>query len=290
MKRLDLTGQAFGQLTVIRKGEPYISPSGYKKPRWICQCECGRFVQVFATNLLNGRTNSCGYKRHKKHKHFVSASVDLTGCVFGHLTVIGETTPYVSPKRVTKVVWLCQCDCGRVIRVMTHNLLAGISRSCGHARLDYLKDKGPVTSLVGKHFGHLTVLKDDGTRTNKEVMWLCQCDCGNLAHVSGSNLVTGNTISCGHIGKKALIDYQAKVKRDTPGTRLDSLGTKPNKNNKLNERNISIYHKGKYDYYRVAVMYKRHQYGGLRDTLEEAIKLREELRHKYWPNYNDNQD
>lgn len=213
--------------------------------------------------------------------------VDLTGKTFGHLTVLREGDHYVSPKGVRKVRWLCQCDCGRQVQVLTHSLTSGETKSCGHAQFDYLKDKGPSTSLVGKQFGHLTVLRDDGTRRSKEVMWLCQCDCGKLTHVSGSNLVTGNTISCGHVGGKTLADYHDKYKRETPGTRLDLLGDKASKNSSTGERNISIVSRDGKKHYRVAVMYKRHQYGGLRDTLEAAIQLREDLRRKYWPNYGD---
>lgn len=212
-------------------------------------------------------------------------SIDLTGRVFGHLTVLRKGTPYVSPKGVTKVRWLCQCDCGKTIETFTTSLTSGTTKSCGHARFDYLKDKGPATSLVGRQFGHLTVIKDDGTRKGDQVMWLCQCDCGRMTHVSTSNLVTGNTISCGHIGQQSLKKYRDKYKRETPGTRLDLLGETASKNSKTGERNISVTVQSGKKRYRVAVMYKRHQYGGLCDTLEEAIELREELRRRYWPNY-----
>lgn len=51
--------------------------------------------------------------------------------------------------------------------------------------------------LSGQKFGRLTVIKDSGRRVNKKVMWLCQCECGNQVEVSGDNLKSGNTQSCG---------------------------------------------------------------------------------------------
>ncbi len=58
-----LTGQQFGKLTVIKIGEPKIQPSGKRKVRWLCECECGNQTQVL-TSLLNPEgTKSCGCLR-----------------------------------------------------------------------------------------------------------------------------------------------------------------------------------------------------------------------------------
>lgn len=50
--------------------------------------------------------------------------------------------------------------------------------------------------MVGKKFGKLTVLKENG-RNRKEVAWECLCDCGNVVTVSGYYLRSGHTKSCG---------------------------------------------------------------------------------------------
>lgn len=60
MKLNDLSGMKFGRLTVIERGEPYISPRGYKSPSWKCLCDCGNTLTVRGTSLRNGTTNSCG--------------------------------------------------------------------------------------------------------------------------------------------------------------------------------------------------------------------------------------
>lgn len=51
---IDLTNQKFGRLTVIKRVDQ-------KTPiRWLCQCECGNFKEVYATHLRSGNTRSCG--------------------------------------------------------------------------------------------------------------------------------------------------------------------------------------------------------------------------------------
>lgn len=59
-KIIDLEGQTFGRLTVVKQGDYYISPKGAKVKRWVCECECGNTVQVNTTQLRNGNTKSCG--------------------------------------------------------------------------------------------------------------------------------------------------------------------------------------------------------------------------------------
>lgn len=58
----DLTGQRFGELTVLRRVEN--SPS--RGTRWLCKCDCGREAIVFAGNLTRGNTTSCGCSRLTK--------------------------------------------------------------------------------------------------------------------------------------------------------------------------------------------------------------------------------
>lgn len=64
MSRLiDLTGKKFGRLTVIGRGENYISPKGAASVRWLCECECGNKILVTGGSLKGGGTVSCGCKR-----------------------------------------------------------------------------------------------------------------------------------------------------------------------------------------------------------------------------------
>lgn len=57
-KLIDLTGQRFGRLTVIRRG----SNIG-KKVAWLCKCDCGSLKEVDGTHLRRGEIVSCGCYR-----------------------------------------------------------------------------------------------------------------------------------------------------------------------------------------------------------------------------------
>jgi hypothetical protein len=55
-KRVDLTGQAFGKLAVVR----YAGKTPNGDATYLCACSCGNKKIVRAANLRNGTTNSCG--------------------------------------------------------------------------------------------------------------------------------------------------------------------------------------------------------------------------------------
>lgn len=64
MKLIDLTGEKFGNLTVIGRGEN--SKDGHV--RWKCKCDCGKIKEkpVSAQDLKNGKVVSCGCVHHQK--------------------------------------------------------------------------------------------------------------------------------------------------------------------------------------------------------------------------------
>ena len=51
--------------------------------------------------------------------------------------------------------------------------------------------------ITGKKFGKLTAIQRAGRDKNGKYLWLCKCDCGGEKIVTSSDLVTGNTKSCG---------------------------------------------------------------------------------------------
>ena len=68
-KFIDLTGQKFGRLTVIKRAN-----NKGKRTAWICVCKCGNELITTTDNLRCGDTQSCGcYNKeqnglaHKKH-------------------------------------------------------------------------------------------------------------------------------------------------------------------------------------------------------------------------------
>ncbi len=59
-KFIDLTGQRFGRLTVIRRVEDHIQPSGKRIIMWRCSCDCGNETVVSGSNLRKEHVKSCG--------------------------------------------------------------------------------------------------------------------------------------------------------------------------------------------------------------------------------------
>lgn len=114
----DLTGMKFGKWNVLEY-------SGNQK--WKCQCDCCNEIRdIESYNLINGLSTSCGKNR------ISSKIIDLTGQVFGELTVVG----YVGGNK-----WLCNCSCGEQTIKYSHNLRRSDTISCGCKDLKYTKEE-----------------------------------------------------------------------------------------------------------------------------------------------------
>lgn len=59
MRRLELTGERFGRLTVICRG------GGFRRTAWQCRCDCGEITFVTTDRLRTGKTRSCGCLREE---------------------------------------------------------------------------------------------------------------------------------------------------------------------------------------------------------------------------------
>lgn len=189
MKRIDLTNQVFGKLTVLEQAESFVQPSGKKSSAWWCECECGNRVRVRTDGLRSGKTTSCGCN---------AGRVDITGQRYGRLTVIrynesGE--------------WLCQCDCGNIASVRTYNLKNGNTKSCGCLQRERSSESSLI-SLVGNRYGKLTVTERAENNRFGHVCYKCKCDCGGEVIVDSTNLRNGNTNSCGCIKSKGEMKIQ----------------------------------------------------------------------------------
>ena len=133
--KLDLTGQRYGILTVLRPAENI-----GKQTAWLCRCDCGREITLRTNALRSGNTKSCGCQGTKEHQSltFVDGAcmaerppkrrLDITGQRFGKLTVLRPAENIGG-----KTAWVCQCDCGRESVIKTNSLREGRTASCGCA-------------------------------------------------------------------------------------------------------------------------------------------------------------
>lgn len=164
---------------------------------------------------IKGRAYQLKLKRKAKDKY------DLTGMRFGRLLVLERS--YTHKNAEGKPTWKCICDCQlnkpeiewEYIYVVTADLRSGRVQSCGCL----FRDTRPVVEdLTGMKFGRLTVIKrlPDHIQPNGDHvhMWLCECDCDQRTQVavSGSNLKSGNTRSCGCYCKEQITKFNKETK------------------------------------------------------------------------------
>ena len=111
---------------------------------------------------------------------------DETGNSYGKWTVLRKDP---NKNSSGEVCWICKCQCGNIKSVSGKILRRGKSKSCGLCNRKIIQ--------IGDKFEDLTVIKK-GDVQNSHQNWICKCSCGKIVFVRGSNLISGNTKSCGH--------------------------------------------------------------------------------------------
>ena len=184
---IDLTGQQFGDLTVLE----------YAGDRnWKCKCSCGNEVVVGGNGLRRGTTHSCGHDNPKAFK-------DITGQKFGEWTVL-------EPDK--QGYWKCRCSCGTERSVGGWHLRGGRSKSCGHGKTGFAApnfkeskdlDIKDFDIYDGAVINKWTVLSRVDARYVR-----CRCSCGNEREVSIWALKIGKSKSCGECSFEDLTGKQ----------------------------------------------------------------------------------
>lgn len=121
---IDLTGQTFGRLKVLKKDANQKSSRGVY---WICECECKNICSICGVDLRKGDTKSCGClqkeRRHEKR-------IDISGQIFIFLKVL----EYDEEKsfQLKQTYWKCQCLlCGNIKTIKGSHIKEGSIKSCG---------------------------------------------------------------------------------------------------------------------------------------------------------------
>lgn len=197
-RMIDLTGQKFGELTVIRRATKEERP---KEVYWLCKCSCGNDSFVKTGNLRNGHCTRCWECAHYKsnsHKR-----IDLVGQRYGRLVVLEMIYP--DRKKSNTVYCKCQCDCGNIVDVPQGNLRSSVNtQSCGCYRKESISNK-LRKSVIGQHFCSLTVVDEYYYQdVNKQPKLKCICDCGNEKILNRRDVVSGHITSCGCTKRSSL--------------------------------------------------------------------------------------
>jgi len=122
---MELTGQRYGLLSVMSKGEPLGS-----RPTWRVHCTCGKERTVREDHLVAGRTKSCGcatsrFKKAKMEKRF-----SLVNKRFGNLLVVWRMGSEKAGES-SHALWECKCDCGNRLVARAGTLTGGKITHCG---------------------------------------------------------------------------------------------------------------------------------------------------------------
>lgn len=176
MSRLiDLSGQRFGALSVVSRIE------GATPTAWHCICECGKEVDVLASNLRTGKTTSCGCgaERKRKLKGKRNASwQDVSGQRFGHLVAMRYDHG--------RSRWFCVCDCGE---------------TCWR-NITELKTRQDCGCAAAKAAGERIAAGMNGHRLGTQI--------NTIQHIIDGHVRTNNTTGCTGVIRRGN-RYQARI-------------------------------------------------------------------------------
>ena len=119
---------------------------------------------------------------------------DLTGQTIGRWKVLN-----IAYRKNGKIYYHCQCQCENKTEkdIQGQHLKEKRSLSCGCLRKELVSKQNIKSFNIGDRIGKWTILKEDPERHNRDVYWICQCDCGTIKSVNGGSLRNGSSKSCG---------------------------------------------------------------------------------------------
>ena len=166
----------------------------------------------------------------------MAKAIDLTGQVFGPLTVLERDFEIQKKYGERQAWWVCQCSlCGHTKSLRANVLKKAKSCGCvkgqgnkgktmslemktkiGEGVKNSEKHKAAMKTvgeqarenLIGNRYNRLVVLEYADEQHQKyyngvhRTTWKCQCDCGNICYVTGDCLKKGDSPSCGCITKE----------------------------------------------------------------------------------------
>lgn len=184
----DLLGP--NKIEFIEETEPriYSNQTKGRRANFICPY-CGNIFNAGIKSIKAGSTKGCGCQ-HIKYK-----IEDYKNKKFNRLTILEKDAEYY--KSGSKIPYfICQCDCGKIVRIRAYSVVNGLTKSCGCLHQEYAENQ--YKDISNQKFGKLTAIRPTDKRTSyHSVIWECKCDCGNIVTIPAKLLVAGHTQSCG---------------------------------------------------------------------------------------------
>lgn len=148
-KLKDLTGQVFGQLTVLK-----LKKSGRNVCIWTCQCRCGNIKDIARSSLVTGLTNSCGCLQRSQNR---SRRTDINSIKLENCQILHE----VKSKRNLRHV-KCKCKCGKEFIRRVYLLKRNPYSSCGCSNV--------LTQSKNRKFSKYSAFEDINSQYWKSVL------------------------------------------------------------------------------------------------------------------------
>ena len=113
-------------------------------------------------------------------------------------------------KQKKRTYWHCECQKCKTVRSVRADGLNRLPNSCPDCKND----------ISGNKYGKITVLYKTRIDNNGHSYWMCQCECGKNKEISGSNLKSGYTLSCGCLHREIISE---KLTIDLTGQKFGKL-------------------------------------------------------------------
>ena len=130
-------------------------------------------------------------------------------------------------------------------------------------------NRGRAKDIRDLVFGYLTPIEPTDARHRKDVVWRCQCKCGNVVELPATRLLVGNTLSCGCMKAENIVAAGKLI----AGTNLNLSLKEDRKNTDTLSGFTGV--SPKRDKWVAHITYRRKQYNlGTYSNIEDAIKAR----------------
>jgi len=129
------------------------------------------YIAFILQRTKNAVVAKLGRVLGRRNRNYCSMYKDITGQVFGKLTVI-KRDGYIKDKRA----WLCCCDCGGTTRLPTAYITAGKTKSCGCLG-KFKEGEASFNQLFGQYKKHAEQRNLDFRLSKKEFRTLTQQNC-----------------------------------------------------------------------------------------------------------------
>ena len=208
-------------------------------------------------------------------------SLKLKGLRFGRLVAI---EPIKGARKDNKILWFCECDCGKTTVVKSTDLKRGHTKSCGCLQIEAAKT---IRNIAGEKFGRLTAVEFAGSYKNGGSLWLCECECGARKIIALSAISQALTQSCGCLHKEIMKSSNKgpnawREEHDSKeGTSLALLTNKEYKSNTSGTK--GVYYRKDTNSWRALLTFKGERFDlGTYKNKGDAIAARKAAEEKYF--------